>query len=285
MSRFTAWVRTVVRRRSLERLSLSTPLVQAGFPVACCWSPKAGCTTVLKWFLAHTGRLAEAKRYHPWLHAYRTDRLFQQPGYEELCNRVLASDRVRVIKIIRDPAQRAVSAYLHYLRVEPQRWQGTVQLEEWKQEHGLGSQPGCSFVQFLHFARDLDRGGHLVDPHLRPQYDPVWDRRVDALIPLESLAAGLEETERLCGLPHVDTKSLSESVHHNRPSGRHRWPSDASSFPATSETLDDLGVPPADLLLDDVTIPLVTEQYGRDYRAYAELYRPRQDIRTTHNEH
>lgn len=275
MSRLTAWIGTVARRRSLERLSFSAPLVQDGFPVACCWSPKAGCTTVLKWFLAHTGRLGEAQRYGPWLHDYRTERLFQQPGYGELCRRTLESDRVRVVKIVRDPAQRAVSAYLHYLRVAPQRWQGTVQLEEWKGRHGLDGQPGCSFVQFLHFARDLARGGHLVDPHLRPQYDPVWDRRVDALIPLENLAGGLEETERLCGLPHVDTRSLSESVHHNRPSAGHRWPDDASRLPATARTLDDLGVPPADLLLDDVTIPLVTEQYARDYRAYAGHYRPR----------
>lgn len=278
MSRLTTWVGALARRRSLARLSLSTPLVQAGFPVACCWSPKAGCTTVLKWFLAQTGRLEEALQYGPWLHDYRTERLFQQPGYEELCNQARSSDRVRVIKVIRDPAQRAVSAFLHYLRVEPQRWQGTVDLEAWKAERGLGSQPGCSFVQFLHFALDRERSGHLVDPHLRPQYDPVWDRRVDALIPLENLAAGLEETEHLCGLPHVDTRSLSESVHHNRPSGQHRWPADAARLPATSATLEELGVPPADLLLDDVTIPLVTEQYGRDYRAYAAHYPPRRNI-------
>jgi hypothetical protein len=68
---------------------------------------------------------------------------------------------------------------------------------------------------------------------------------------------------------------LSESVHHNRPSGSHRWPSDASSLPATTKTLDDLGVPPAGLLLDDTTIPLVRALYKSDYRAYAKYYRPR----------
>jgi hypothetical protein len=67
---------------------------------------------------------------------------------------------------------------------------------------------------------------------------------------------------------------LSESVHHNRPSGSHRWPSDASSLPATTKTLDDLGVPPADILLDNETIPLVQRIYACDYRAYARHYSP-----------
>jgi hypothetical protein len=43
------------------------PLHHAGFPVTVCWSAKAGCTTMLKWFLHHTGLLgaAEALRSQP----------------------------------------------------------------------------------------------------------------------------------------------------------------------------------------------------------------------------
>jgi len=248
--------------------------VREGFPVICCWSPKAGCSTLLKWFLQHNGELEEARRHGEWIHAYRIDRLFQEPGYEQLCRRAVRSDRFRVIKVIRDPAQRVVSAYLHYLRVEQQDWQGSKMLAQWKVEHGLESQPGCSFRQFLRFIRDIDAFGALWDTHLRPQYDRAWDPHVDDFIPLENLAAGLEETERRCGLPHVDIRTLSESVHHNRPSRQHQWQKDASAFPATSETLDEIGVPPPELLLDETTIPLVRTQYGIDYRAYAEHYRP-----------
>ena len=265
----------MVRRTAARRASLSLPLVREGFPVVCCWSPKAGCSTVLKWFLQHNGELEEALSYSPWIHNYRIDRLFQEPGYEQLCRRAVRSDRFRVIKVIRDPAQRVVSAYLHYLRVAQQDWQGSNMLATWKAERGLGSQEGCSFRQFLQFIRDIDEFGSLWDPHLRPQYDRSWDPHVDALVPLENLAAGLAETERLCGLPHVDIQSLSESVHHNRPSRQHRWPQDASAFPATSKTLDELGVPPASLLLDETTIPMVRAQYGIDYRAYAEHYQLR----------
>jgi hypothetical protein len=107
---------------------------------------------------------------------------------------------------------------------------------------------------------------------VRPQYDRDWDPHVDAFIPLENLAAGLGETERLCGLPHVDVQSLSESQHHNRPTGHQQWPCNASRFPATAETLDQLGVPPAELLLDVVTIPLVQAAYRKDYEAYGRYY-------------
>lgn len=275
MSRLSAWVRAMIRRASTRRASISLPLVREGFPVVCCWSPKAGCSTVLKWFLQHNGELEEARRYSDWIHVYRVDRLFGQPGYEQLCRRAVRSDRFRVIKVIRDPAQRAVSAYLHYLRVEQQDWQGSRMLATWKAEHDLGSQEGCSFHQFLQFIRDSDRFGSLWDPHLRPQYDRAWDPHVDAYIPLENLAAGLEETERICGLPHVDIQALSESVHHNRPSRQQQWPKHASTFPATSKTLDDIGVPPAAMLLDEKTIPMVRAQYAIDYRAYAEHYRLR----------
>lgn len=275
MSRLSAWVRAMIRRAKARRTSSSLPLVREGFPVVCCWSPKAGCSTVLKWFLQHNGELEEACRYSEWIHSYRVDRLFQEPGYEQLCRRALRSDRFRVIKVIRDPAQRAVSAYLHYVRVEQQDWLGSKTLATWKAERGLGFQEGCSFRQFLQFIRDSDDFGALWDPHLRPQHDRNWDPHVDQFIPLENITAGLVETERLCGLPHVDIQALSQSVHHNRPSREHRWPKDASAFPATSKTLDELGVPPADLLLDEVTLPMVQSQYGVDYRAYADFYRLR----------
>lgn len=274
MSRFSTWIRSIARSRTTPRTPRALPLAEAGFPVVCCWSAKAGCTTVLKWFLAHVGRLDEAVRHNRWVHAYRQERLCLQPGYEALCRQALASSDVRVIKVVRDPAERAVSAYLHYLRVQPTAWPGAIMLESWKQERGLGGQPGCSFVQFLYFTSDLERTRPSAEPHVGPQFDPDQDSHVDVTIPLEQLAAGLAETEQACGLPHVPIAALSESDHHNRPTAGHSWPSDAARFPATGQTLVDLGVPPARLLLDDTTLPLIATLYACDYRAYARHYRP-----------
>ena len=272
MSRLTAWIRSwktrAVRRRSWQTL----PLVREGFPVVCCWSAKAGCTTALKWFLQHNGLLQEAMQHGAWLHDYRVRRMVEEPGYERRCRRAVRSDGVHVIKVIRDPAKRAVSAYLHYLRTASDPWIGSLVLAEWKAANGFGAQPGLSFAQFLEFVLDLQRRRQPLEPHVRPQYDRAWDPHVDTCIPLEDLAAGLEETERRCGLPHVDVRSLSESRHHNRPSGHQQWPRDASRFPATAETLDEIGVPSADLLLDTTTIPLLQAAYSADYEAYGNHY-------------
>lgn len=274
MSRLTAWIRLWKHRAAQRRGWQTLPLVREGFPVVCCWSAKAGCTTVLKWFLKHNGLLEEAMRHGQWLHDYRPQRLFEEPGYEQRCRRAVRSDGVRVIKIIRDPAKRAVSAYLHYLRYASPHWIGTIQLTEWKNATDLGAQPGVSFEQFLQFVLDLQRRRQPLEPHVRPQYDGVWDPHVDAYIPLEHLAPGLQETERLCGLPHVDVQLLSVSRHHNRPTSDQRWPRDASRIPLTAETLEQLGVPSADVLLDATTLPLVQAAYRTDYEAHCNHYRP-----------
>jgi hypothetical protein len=272
MSRLSAWIRHWKTRGARRRSWLTLPLVKEGFPVVCCWSAKAGCTTVLKWFLQHNDLLEEAKRYGHWLHDYRLHRLIEEPGYERRCRRALRSDSVHVIKVIRDPATRAVSAYLHYLRSASSQWPGSRTLSKWKDDHGLGAQPGVSLTQFLEYVLDLQRRRQPLEPHVRPQYDREWDPHVDTFIPLENLSVGLEETERLCGLPHVDVQSLSESRHHNRPTGHPHWPCNASRFAATAETLEQLGVPPAKLLLDEVTIPLVQAAYQLDYSAYRSVY-------------
>jgi hypothetical protein len=252
------------------------PLVREGFPVVCCWSAKAGCTTVLKWFLQHNGLLEEAMQHDPWLHNYRVQRLFEERGYERRCRKALRSDRVHVIKVIRDPARRAVSAYLHYMRSASSMWPGESMLATWKSANGLGTQQGVSFRQFLKYVLDLQRRRQPMEPHVKPQHDRAWDPHVDAYIPLEMLEAGLEETERRCGLPHVDVRALSESPHHNPPSPQHRWPSDAADLAATSATLDELGVPPAEVLLDEATLRLVWETYDVDYHAYPSHYQRRQ---------
>jgi hypothetical protein len=277
MSRLTAWIHSWKTRNAWRRGGLSLPLMRECFPVVCCWSAKAGCTTVLKWFLQHNGLLEQAMQHGAWLHDFRVQRL-EEPGYERRCRRAVRSDAFHVIKVIRDPAKRAVSAYLHYLRYASPQWIGTNALTEWKAANGLGGQQGVSFEQFLEFALDLQRSGQSPDPHVRPQYNGVWDPHVDAYIPLENIEAVLEETERLCGLPHVDVRSLSESQHHNRPTCQHQWPHNASRIAATSETIDQLGVPPAELLLDETTIPILQAAYRADYEAYARFYPARSEV-------
>ncbi|MFM7289668.1 MAG: sulfotransferase family 2 domain-containing protein [Planctomycetia bacterium] len=276
MSRLTRFIRSLPAfPESAWRHSL-LPLQQPGFPVAVCWSAKSGCTTVLKWFLAQTGLLDEAFAYSRWVHDYREHKLFPSPDYLRQCDRIFRGERddLTVIKVIRDPATRAVSSFLHFLRCSrgAASWPTAAEANRWKAATGLGSQPGLSFRQFLLFIADRQRHRPAVDVHVRPQYDATQDRRVDASIRLEDLAAGLASVEEQHGLPHVDVRRLSLSDHHNPASADHDWPTVAATFAADHATLDERGTPPARIFLDPETRALIQSVFAVDYAAYGDFY-------------
>jgi hypothetical protein len=261
------------------------PLVSADFPIAVCWSPKAGCTTVLKWFLSQRGLLEGAIAHSPWVHDYREQRLCAGRDYLLACDRLFTQTHADkyIVKVIRDPARRAVSGYLHLLRCEHHKhWTAGMTLRRWKEDTGLGQQSGLSFRQFLRFLTDSDREGSRINPHFRRQYEPLQDPHVHAYIPLERLAACLGELERLFRLPHVDVRSLSDSVHHNPPSSHSGWPGIPATLPADRETLERLGTPTAESLLDPETTELVHSLFRIDYEAYGSFYGPTKAVLSIH---
>lgn len=273
MSRLTKFLRSVYSPPDDGRL---LPLQQPGFPVAVCWSAKSGCTTVLKWFLAHNGLLDEALAYSDWIHHYREEKLFAAKGYAFQCERLFKRNHRHTlnIKVIRDPASRAVSSFLHLLRNErdANRWPDSVEVIRWKAAVGLAGQRGLSFQQFLMYVAAQQVNHRLIDPHFRPQYDARQDPGVDVLIRLEDLSAGLSAVEDRCGLPHVDVEQLSRSHHHNPANADHGWPSDPAAFPADLDCLHELGTPPVRDFLDAETRLLIRTAYWTDYEAYGHLY-------------
>lgn len=276
MSQLTRLVRSVCMPRDDSWADRLLPLQQEGFPVAVCWSAKSGCTTVLKWFLQHTGRLDAALAHSAWIHDYREQKLFQAPGYRWQCERLVEHGRngTSIIKVIRDPAARAVSSFVHFLRYgsDTVHWPDAARVMQWKAAVNLENQHGISFRQFLLFVTTQRRHRRLPDPHFRLQYDERQDPRVDAFIRLENLAAGLRAVEERCGLPHVDVHKLSFSSHHNLATPDHAWPDNAADFIADHTTLDALGTPPAEAFLDPDTLLLIRTAYWDDYEAYGRYY-------------
>ena len=273
MSRLTRFLSSVYTPHADGRL---LPLQRPGFPVAVCWSAKSGCTTVLKWFLAHNGLLDEALAYNNWIHAYRQDKLFTAKGYVFQCARLFKhkNSNTLIIKVIRDPASRAVSSFLHFLRNEHERerWPDAAELTRWKSAVGLAGQQGLSFQQFLMYVAAQQVNRRLIDPHFRPQYDEQQDSRVDTHVRLEDLSAGLRAAEERCQLPHVDVGTLSTSPHHNPATADHGWPKCAAAFPADLNILQELGTPPVQAFLDPETRLLIRTAYWTDYEAYGHLY-------------
>lgn len=255
---------------------LRLPLWHREFPIAVCWSPKSGCTTVLKWFLQHNGVLDEAMDYSPWIHDYRAEILTQAHDYRPQCERLFTRPRADkyIIKVIREPGRRAVSSYLHFLRYSSgnSSWPAVAAVDRWKQKAGLSSQGGLSFRQFLQFIDSERRQGHPIDAHFAPQYAAIQDSKVHAYVPLETIAAGLAQLERLFRLQAVPLDKPGDSFHHNPPTRRHEWPATPATFPANINTLEILGTPTAAEFLDPETLHLVHEVYRCDFDAYKAVY-------------
>lgn len=278
MSRLTRFIRSFSRRHDGWSEHSLLPLQQPHFPVAVCWSAKSGCTTVLKWFLAHNGLLDEAIAHSRWVHDYREDTLFHATGYRRQCQAIFKRARsgVTVVKVIRDPATRAVSSFLHVLRNmrDLDQWSVAKVLSQWKASVGLERQRGLSFRQFLQFVITQQANRDVLDCHVRPQYDKNQDPRVDVFIRLENLMLGLSEVEDRYGLPHIDLAELSQSGHHNPPSAAPGWPTPVAVFPADHDTLAKLGTPSAQDFLDQETAALIRTAYWSDYEAYGLHYAP-----------
>jgi len=93
------------------------PYQHSKVPLIVAWAQKAGCTSILKWFLFHAELLEEAEAYVSGLekidiHVYEKFILKSGPSYKaELAGKL--ADGIPVINFIRCPYQRAFSSYLH----------------------------------------------------------------------------------------------------------------------------------------------------------------------------
>jgi hypothetical protein len=273
MSRLTRFLSSVCTPRVDHRI---LPLQQPGFPVAILWSAKSGCTTVLKWFLTQNGLLDEALAYSNWIHNYRNEKLFTSKDYGHQCERLFKKSHrnTYIIRVIRDPATRAVSSFLHFVRHghHVEQWPHAALVTQWKSAAGLQHQPGLTFRQFLMFVIAQQINGSVLDPHFRPQHDAQQDSCVDAYIRLEDLADGLRDVENRTGLPHVDLHQLSQSGHHNPATAHHAWPTNAAVVCVDYNTLGELGTPPSQAFLDAETRLLIRSAYWTDYEAYGHHY-------------
>ena len=103
----------------MKLVSLRKPFHHHKIPFVVCWSQKAGCTTVFKWFLFHAGMLDEALAYIPQnpgkvrsIHKYEIEVFKARPGYtEELAEKL--HGKYPVINFLRCPYERAFSSYMH----------------------------------------------------------------------------------------------------------------------------------------------------------------------------
>jgi hypothetical protein len=228
--------------------------------LAVMWSYKAACTTVIKWVFQHNGLLSEALAYHSWVHKYRLRRYQKSERYAAGL-RDLVRGRFDVVKIVRDPFDRAVSSYIHAYRTgyDDEAIAKTIQ-------RPLTYRERFSFREFVTFLERNDL--RSCNPHHRVQVTPAERRvlfgiRPRRIIKIEQgLNSALGELERSLGLPATDfTDPVFSSEHHTVRVSQHGPAADLVH-------LSRRALPPANTFYDDDLRRRVARLYAEDIRQY-----------------
>ena len=195
--------------------SRNPPLIHNDARMIVIFSPKSACSSVVIWFLHQIGEAQAAQQYHYWPHRYRIEVYYRSPQYRSAFDQDL--ENFSVVRVVRDPFERAVSSFRHVLGMRPLR-------EKVSKLSGIDiANDGMSFAQFLDFLDDCDLT--TCDAHYGLQHHPIENRvPVSHLINVstENLFARLNEVEADLGLPRTDFASLSWI--HQTEHYRHKFP-------------------------------------------------------------
>ncbi|MPZ56361.1 MAG: hypothetical protein GEU91_07635 [Rhizobiales bacterium] len=173
------------------------PLIHPDARMIITFSAKSACTTVTVWFLHHLGHAKAAHDFHHWPHNYRAKVYYRSQIYLNAFD--LDLSRFKLVKIVRDPFDRAVSSFRHALRTgiadaDIVRLLGRQDLQS----------AGLSFSEFLDFLELTDL--QTCNPHYRVQRHPIEDALpVHHLINIstENLYRRLNDVEADLGLPRT----------------------------------------------------------------------------------
>ena len=228
--------------------------------LAVMWSYKAACTTVIKWVFEQNGLLPEAMAYNSWVHKYRLRQYQKSERYLSRLKR-LSSGAFEVVKVVRDPLDRAVSSYIHAYRhgYDDEAIAKVVQ-------RPVSRRQRFSFREFVAFLEQSNL--HYCNPHHRLQVAPIerhvlFRTRPSKIIRIEQgLNAALSELERGLGLPATDfTNPVFESDHHTVRAAPAGLAADLVHIPRDA-------VPPAARFYDRELASKVARLYAEDFRHY-----------------
>lgn len=193
-ARAQAW-RSPAHRRRYHAQCDPSPLLDPSQQLMVLWTPKVASSTLAIWFWTVTGVRDSARAFSADPHRYRQRVHYPSADY----GRALAMDlsAFTVLKVVRDPHQRAVSSYRHALR------QGYYDDEQARHlGRPVDADRGYSFLEYLDL---LERTpARSINPHDRPQR-----HRVETSLPPthvvrlgeDDLFGALEGLERTLGVP------------------------------------------------------------------------------------
>lgn len=241
------------------------PLIDPKAKLLVIFSPKSACSNVAIWFFHHLGHGKEARAYDVWPHRYRKQVYYGTDLYREASASDLAG--YKVVRVIRDPYDRAASAFRHAIR---------TRLAEREIAPILGddivARDGLSFADFLSFLERSDLTS--CNPHFRIQRHRIEDvLKPDIVINIskENLMARLAEVARDLGLPPATPQMqdwMDELRGHNSPAGEFPHDPDLYTRRLTRREAANGPWPSSAALLTDEARSRLARLYAVDIQSY-----------------
>lgn len=232
------------------------PFYEKEFPLILFWSPKSGCTTLIKWFFFQIGLLQKAIDYNSSVHLYRVDIYEQQENYKLKIKEQLMADKKDVYKLVRNPYNRAVSSFLATLT------NGAI-----LNQIAPGLHNGLSFKKFLYIIKDIGVKKDKINVHIAQQYVEEEELLIQNYIHLEHFTTSIRNIEKKYNLLESPILNIIKSPHHRTQQMTNYGKLSFAEVNISQKTLHGV-LPEYKNFYDDETRDLVKELFKKDFEKY-----------------
>jgi Sulfotransferase family len=241
----------------LTKLITNNPLYKKEFPLIFFWTPKGGCTSLIKWFYFQVGLLQEAMDYNPWVHFYRMEVFQKQVGYKAELTKELLNNKKSVYKLVRNPYNRAVSSFFATLK-------NKAILEQVFPEDIPN---GLSFKQFLYRVKKIGVKKGSINAHIAQQYVEGEEIFIQKHLPLEYFVTNIKEIEKEYNLLDSPIQNIIKSSHHMASRLNVKTNQSFSEVKLFVKELHG-SLPEYKFFYDEETKALVSELFQEDFEKY-----------------
>jgi hypothetical protein len=239
------------------------PLIDPNAKTVVIFSPKSACSSVVVWFFHHLGHAKAARDFHFWPHHYREQVYYHSLLYQKAYDLDFSS--FKVIRVVRDPNVRAVSAFRHLLSLAGAPFGRRIGMS-------YVAKSGLTFSEFLDYLESLDLT--RCETHFALQRHPIEDRLpVHYLINVskDDLFDRLNEVERDLGLERTDLRSfewIADLARRHQPTNELKDVTDVYSRRFYTKDANKGPWPRADALLTPAARERLARLYAVDIKAY-----------------
>jgi len=199
--------------KELYNVSSPIPVLNFNKKLAVYFSAKSGCTFTVKWFFYQIDHLNAALDFNHFVHKYRWQVYLRSDQFIKSQDNFINNKGKGYlkIKVVRNPFERAVSSYMHFLGMLEEKHpalNNNFNINYKKMSY--------SFAEFLNMLKDININN--CDIHWRRQFQLVERQfQFDHIIHLKNSKKELLSIEETYNLKKtLDIEKLAHSGHHSK---------------------------------------------------------------------